>query len=100
MAKKAAAKIMAGLMDAVAFASGDRSRGVEHRVAVPEDVDVRAIRARFGISRVKFAQRFGLDPRALQDWEQGRRRPDRATRVLLKVIEQEPAAVERALARG
>jgi putative transcriptional regulator len=42
---------------------------------------------------------FGLDVRAIQDWEQGRRHPDRSTRILLRVIEKEPAAVERALGK-
>jgi putative transcriptional regulator len=99
MARKAFDKIRAGLEEAVAYAQGHRSSGaVEHVVRVPEDVDVRAIRQRFGLSRGKFAARFGLDPRALQDWEQRRRRPDRATRVLLQVIEREPEAVDRALA--
>ena len=40
-----------------------------------------------------------IDVRALQDWEQGRRVPDRAARVLLTVIGHEPDAVVRALAR-
>jgi putative transcriptional regulator len=61
------------------------------------DVDVKAIRAKFHLTRKDFAARFGLDPRTLQEWEQRRRRPDRATRVLLRVIEKEPAAVDRAL---
>lgn len=65
---------------------------------VPDDIDVRAIRAAFGLTREKFAARFGLDPRTLQEWEQRRRCPDRASRVLLRVIEREPEAVERALA--
>src|SRR5579862_105372 len=98
MAKKAFTKIMAGAEDAVAYAKGDRSRGVEHQVQVPEEVDVRAIRARFKLTRAAFAAKFGLDPRALQDWEQKRRTPDRSTRILFRVIEKEPRAVERALA--
>ena len=57
-----------------------------------------ALRRRMKLSRQKFADRFGLDARAVQDWEQGRRVPDRAARVLLTVIESEPEAVERALA--
>ncbi len=65
---------------------------------VPDFVDVRKIRGKTGLSRSKFAARFGLDPRAVQDWEQRRRVPDRGTRILLKVIEKEPEAVERALA--
>ena len=37
-----------------------------------------ALRKRMKLSRQKFADRFGLDTRAIQDWEQGRRVPDRA----------------------
>ncbi len=56
-----------------------------------------ALRKRLGLSRRKFADRFGLDARALQDWEQGRRVPDRAARALLTVIDRDPDAVARAL---
>lgn len=51
------------------------------------------------LSRQEFAQRFGLDVRALQDWEQGRRVPDRVALALLTVIDHEPEAVVRTLAR-
>jgi hypothetical protein len=47
--------------------------------------------------RAEFARRFALDPRALQDWEQGRR-PDRAARAYLTVIARHPEAVVEALA--
>ncbi|HEX4113995.1 MAG TPA: type II toxin-antitoxin system MqsA family antitoxin [Stellaceae bacterium] len=97
MSKKAYDKIMAGLEDALAYAKGDKTRGVEHIVRVPAKIDVRAIRRKFGLSQQKFADRFGFDARALQDWEQGRRRPDRATRILFRVIERAPEVVERAL---
>jgi len=56
-----------------------------------------ALRKRMKLSRRKFADRFGLDARAVQDWEQGRRVPDRAARVLLTVIDRDPEAVVRAL---
>ena len=56
-----------------------------------------ALRKRFRLSRQKFADRFGLDARALQEWEQGRRVPDRAARVLLTIIDRDPEAVVRAL---
>ncbi len=64
----------------------------------PSAERIRALRIRLKLSRQKFADRFGLDVRAIQDWEQGRRVPDKAARVLLTVIENEPEAVERALA--
>ena len=57
-----------------------------------------AIRRRMKLSRQRFADRFGLDARAVQEWEQGRRVPDRAARVLLTVIDRDPDAVVRALA--
>ena len=59
---------------------------------------IAALRKRMKLSRTKFADRFGLDARAIQDWEQGRRVPDRAARVLLTVIDRDPEAVVRALA--
>ena len=55
------------------------------------------LRKRMKLSRQKFADRFGLDARAVQEWEQGRRIPDRAARVLLTVIDRDPEAVARAL---
>ncbi len=64
----------------------------------PSAERILALRKRLKLSRQKFADRFGLDARAVQDWEQGRRLPDRAARVLLTVIERDPKAVERALA--
>ncbi len=56
-----------------------------------------ALRKRLKLSRKEFADRFGLDVRAVQEWEQGRRVPDRAARVLLTVIDRDPESVVRAL---
>lgn len=58
-----------------------------------------ALRKRMKLSRRKFADSFGLDVRAVQEWEQGRRVPDRAARVLLTVIDRDPEAVIRALGK-
>lgn len=93
MTKKAFDKIAERLKEAVAIA-----RGVEPaRIYVPSDVDVAAIRKKLGLTQAAFAARFGLSPAAIRDWEQRRRRPDPAARVLLTVIDREPEAVERAL---
>ena len=70
-------------------------RIVDDPVAEP----ILALRKRLGLSRQKFADRFGLDARALQGWEQGRRVPDRAARVLLTVIDSDPEAVVRGLGK-
>ncbi|MXX10091.1 MAG: helix-turn-helix domain-containing protein [Nitrospira sp. SB0677_bin_15] len=66
-------------------------------VVEPSAEHIFAVRKRMKLSRQKFADRFGLDARAVQDWEQGRRVPDRAARVLLTVIDRDPQAVVRAL---
>ena len=63
----------------------------------PAAEHILALRKRLKLSRQKFADRFGLDARAVQDWEQGRRVPDRAARVLLTVIARDPEAVVRVL---
>ena len=60
-------------------------------------VDVRQIRKKLGLSQPEFAARFSLPLGTVRGWEQGRRQPDGAVRVLLMVIDREPEAVRRAL---
>lgn len=70
------------------------------RVAAdPPAERIRALRERMGLSRRKFAERFALDARTVHEWEEGRHTPNRAARALLAVIDREPDAVARALAR-
>jgi putative transcriptional regulator len=69
-----------------------------YKVHVPTHLDVRAIRTKLKMSQNAFAARFGILPSTLRDWEQNRRHPDGAARVLLMVIDKEPDAVTRALA--
>jgi putative transcriptional regulator len=83
-----------GAREAPAFARGAREGYVVH---VPEQVDVKAIRRRLGLSQRRLAERFGFKLDAVQNWEQGRRRPEGAARAFLRVIEREPDAVQRAL---
>ena len=64
---------------------------------IPEDVDVKAIRARLGLSQAEFSRRYGVSQRSLQEWEQGRRRPEGAVRAYLTVIQRNPKVVEETL---
>ncbi|MBD8663935.1 helix-turn-helix domain-containing protein [Rhizobium sp. CFBP 8752] len=66
-------------------------------VFVPETIDIAAIRKRQKLSQAAFAKRYGLPAGTIKDWEQNRRRPDRAAILLLKVIEQEPDMVAKAI---
>lgn len=60
-------------------------------------VDVKAIRQRLGKSQSEFAFMIGVSVATLQNWEQGRRRPDGPARALLKVAAANPEAVSAAL---
>ncbi len=64
----------------------------------PAKVDVRAIRAGLGLSQAAFARRFGFSPATIREWEQGRRQPEAAARVLLLVIASKPDVVDEVLA--
>jgi putative transcriptional regulator len=55
-----------------------------------ENPDVRAIRAKYGLSQNKFAQLLGISPATLRNWEQGRRKPEGPARVLLLVASKHP----------
>ncbi|MBM3541035.1 MAG: helix-turn-helix domain-containing protein [Alphaproteobacteria bacterium] len=92
---KAGESILRGARQALSYARGVRSGLVAH---VPDKVDVKALRRRMGLSQRAFAERYGFRVQAIQNWEQGRRQPDVTARALLRVIEREPRAVQRALA--
>ena len=92
---EAGRKLIKSAQQALAYARGEESEGFV--VHVPEAVDVKSIRKRMGLTQLEFSSRFGFDVRAVQDWEQNRRQPDRSARVLLTVIAHEPEAVSRAL---
>jgi putative transcriptional regulator len=96
--KSAFDKIKAGLEDARDYVDGSANKR-RFRVTVPARVNVKKIRAQLGLSQESFAQTYGFALSAVRDWEQGRRQPERSARILLKVVEKEPAAVTRALAK-
>ncbi len=97
MSKRAFDKIKAGLDSAKAYLDGTADKR-NYRAHVPQKIDVRKIRTRLGLSQEAFAQTYGFALSAVHDWEQGRRRPERSARILLKIVEKEPEAVTRALA--
>ena len=93
---KAGSRILKSARQALAYAEG-RAEPSAYIVHVPEELDVKAIRSKIGMSQEEFARHFGVSKRTVQDWEQRRRRPAGPSRALLVVIEREPEAVRRAL---
>jgi len=91
---KAFEEISAGLGDAIKHAKGEKSPVVVHK---PETINVKAIRAKTGMSQQRFCATFGISLGTLRHWEQGLRSPRGPARVLLKVVDNDPKAVIRAI---
>ena len=87
-------QMMNGLHEVEAFLAGEQEGFKAH---VPQDVDVKAIRNRLGMTQAKFSDTFGFSLDAIKHWEGGRRIPETSARTLLTVIDRNPAAVLTAL---
>lgn len=59
--------------------------------------DIRKVREIFGMSQSQMAIFLNVSVRTLQNWEQGRRGPTGPAQTLLRVMQEEPEAVKRAL---
>ena len=68
------------------------------RVFNLKPADIKAVRRKLNLSQSEFALMTGVSLSALQNWEQGRRRPDGPAQALLKVAASNPKAVVDALA--
>jgi len=60
-----------------------------HRIQTQEDVQ--GLRHKFGVSQSVFARLMGVSVNTLQNWEQGRRQPTGAARILLTIAYRQPA---------
>ena len=89
-------RILRSARQALAFACGEVPEGFI--VHVPKQVNVKEIRQKTSLSQEAFARKFGFTAAAVRDWEQGRRQPEKAARLLLLVIAHNPDAVTAALA--
>jgi putative transcriptional regulator len=76
-----------------------RAAGVQATLVAATQVDVKALRARLGLTQEQFALRFGLDIDAVQNWEQGRCQPDRPALAYLRAIAAAPETVAKAQER-
>jgi putative transcriptional regulator len=70
------------------------------RTTAFDPADVRAVRAKLGVSQTEFALMIGVSVATLRNWEQGRRTPDGPALALLRVAAKNPKAVAEALHGG
>ncbi|QBQ56525.1 helix-turn-helix domain-containing protein [Nitrosococcus wardiae] len=83
------------LLESVHQMKAGQAARVTH-VEIPPLVEVRN---RIGLSQAQFAALLGVSVRTLQEWEQGRRQPSGAAKMLLRVAERYPEVL-RELAEG
>jgi DNA-binding transcriptional regulator YiaG len=84
---------------AVRLVSELAALGVASHAIEPPQSDVKQVRERLGLSQAEFALRFGLELATVQNWEQGRYRPDPAAQLALKLIDSHPELVDSVLAK-
>ncbi len=91
MRKELFNELLDSVKEAAAIERGERkpSRIFE----VKKGTEVSRVRAQLGLSQSKFAALLGISPNTLKNWEQGRRRPTGAAKILLKVAARYPKAV-------
>jgi len=89
-------ELIQGMKEAVAYVKGQANLE-NYRISIPDEIDVKAIRAKHRLTQKDFAGRYGFSVTTLRQWEQGRRKPEGPTRAYLLVIERNPKAVCEAL---
>ena len=70
-----------------------RSEKNASRLFVVDSPDVKGIRENYDLSQTEFAALLGISVKTVQNWEQGRRSPRGAARVLLQVAAKHPEAL-------
>lgn len=85
--------LLESLREAAAWKRGELKLDVVEIDPLPPE-RIRTIRRKVAKSAKDFERRFGIPASTVNNWEQGRRKPDPAGRLLLRVIESAPETVE------
>jgi putative transcriptional regulator len=96
---KVGQSVIKSLKEIRAWQRGKRTLRI---VEVPDPIPpvrIKAIRKKVAKSVRVFSERFGLPAKTVQQWEQGARRPDAASSLLLEVIDSNPDVVAAAAKR-
>jgi putative transcriptional regulator len=67
------------------------------RIRIVEPEDIRSIRQKLKKTQSEFALMIGVSVATLQNWEQGRRKPEGPAQALLRIAAKNPNAVAQAL---
>ena len=94
MDKKLFDELTQSIREAGQIVRGKRKPSRRVRVELP---DVKTIREKTGLSQARFALLMGVSIRTLQNWEQGRRKPQGPAISLLRIVKHDPRKALRAL---
>ena len=91
--------IMQGLSEAADYQQGKIKARKTKLIIKPVDTfnndDIKQIRRKTGLSQVMFAGSLGVSPKTVEAWENGRNKPDGASRRLLEVVRDDPGFIKR-----
>ena len=62
--------------------------------------DIKQIRQKTGLSQVMFAISLGVSPKTVEAWENGRNKPEGASRRLLEIVRDDPSFIKRFQAKA
>lgn len=80
-------EILEGIKEIKRFKKGDVELKTRN---LNEPSPAKIIREKLQLSQSAFASLMGVSPRTIQEWEQGRRRPQGPAKSLLRIAEQHP----------
>jgi len=91
--------IMQGLTEAVVYKQGRinarKTKLTIKPVGTFNTDDIKQIRQRTGLSQVMFASSLGVSPKTVEAWENGRNKPEGASRRLLEIVRDDPCFLKR-----
>ena len=91
--------IVKGLTEAVDYQQGKiKARKTSLTIKPVTDYsndDIKQIRQKTGLSQVMFAGSLGVSPKTVEAWENGRNKPEGASRRLLEIVREDPGFLRR-----
>jgi putative transcriptional regulator len=86
--------LIASIKEAGEIKAGHKKPSRFYEIKPPE---IKTAREKLNVSQTEFALMIGVKIRTLQNWEQGRRKPEGPAKALLRVASRNPSAVLDAL---
>ena len=94
MKKEHFKKLVASIKEAGEIKAGRKAPSRIYEINPPE---IKNVREKLNVSQNEFALMIGVSVRTLQNWEQGRRKPEGPAKALLRIALKNPSALLDAL---